>query len=193
MSELQELLLRRLDGSVAAISSLRVRIHDLMQIAIALRGTLASGGTIYTCGNGGSAAEALHLAEELIGRYRGDRAPFRAMCLNADPTALTCIANDFGFDEVFARQCAALLTPRDALVAFSTSGNSANIVRALQAAREAKARTIGLLGRDGGRSGTLCDLRLVVAADDTAHIQEAHQAVLHLLCESLEQPARQDG
>jgi D-sedoheptulose 7-phosphate isomerase len=162
-------------------------------IAERLASCLRTGGTMYTCGNGGSAAEALHLAEELIGRYRGDRAPHRAVCLNADPTALTCIANDFGFDLIFARQCAALLTPRDALVAFSTSGDSRNILAALETARQTGALTIGLLGRGGGAAARLCDVRVVVPSDDTAHIQEAHQTVLHLLCEVLECPSRQDG
>lgn len=186
MSDLQKLFGQRLEGSLAAISSLRAQLPKITAIAQAIGERLARGGTIHTCGNGGSAAEALHLAEELIGRYRGDRPPHRAVCLNADPTALTCIANDFGFEAVFARQCDALLDSNDALVVFSTSGNSENIVQALRAAKRRETLAIGLLGKDGGRCLGLCDLALVVAAEDSAHIQEAHQVVLHLICESLE-------
>lgn len=179
-------LSERLDGSIAAVSSLRGQLDQINAMCEALAGVIERGGTIYTAGNGGSAAEAMHLAEELIGRYRSNRPPMRAMCLNADPTALTCIANDFGFEEVFARQASALVTPADALVVFSTSGNSENIVRALRAARDRKALTVGLLGKDGGRCGELCDHAIVVASNDSAHVQEAHQVMLHLVCERLE-------
>ena len=141
---------------------------------------------MYTCGNGGSAAQALHLAEELIGRYRSNRPPLRAVCLNADPTALTCIANDFGFDQVFARQCEALLTPGDVLLVFSTSGKSPNLIKALEISRTRGCTAIALLGKDGGECGVLCDQALIVAADDSAHVQEAHLVVLHLICEALE-------
>ena len=194
MTNLNELIAKRIDGSLAAIASLRTPPHaqHLAAIIETVRDRLKLGGTIYTCGNGGSAAEALHLAEELIGRYRGDRPPHRAMCLNADPTALTCIANDFGFERIFARQCEALLTDRDALIVFSTSGNSPNIVQALQAAKARGAMTIGLLGcsggRDGGSAAAECARSLIVPAQDSAHIQEAHQVALHLICEALEGP-----
>ena len=165
-------------------------MEAIVAAAGAIVDRLQGGGTLYTCGNGGSAAEAMHLAEELIGRYGGrDRPPQRAICLNADATALTCIANDFGFDEIFARQCRALLTGRDALVVMSTSGESENIVRALQAARERGALTIGLLGREGGRCRPLCDHAIIVDGDDAARIQEAHLVIAHLFCEAVEQAA----
>ncbi len=188
MTNLHELFARRLQGSVATAASLQSpdQLARIVAIAETLRACLARGGTIYTCGNGGSAAQALHLAEELIGRYRGNRPAHRAVCLNADPTAMTCIANDFGFDQVFARQCEALLREGDVLVALSTSGNSENTVQALHAASRRRSIAIGLLGRDGGRCAGLCDRTVIVAAEDSAHIQEAHQVVLHLLCEALE-------
>lgn len=176
----------RLAGSLDAIESLRAHIRTIDRLAATIVRTLQQGGTIFTCGNGGSAAEALHLAEELIGRYRGNRPSCRAVCLNADPTALTCIANDFGFDEVFARQLEGLARPHDALVVFSTSGNSQNLVQALERGRQAQVRTIGLLGRNGGKCLALCDEHLIVEATDSAHIQEAHQVVMHLLCEAVE-------
>ena len=184
---------QRIGGSVAAIESLREQRSVLVTISQLVIERLKSGGTLYTAGNGGSASQAMHLTEELIGRYRSNRQPLRAMCLNADPTALTCIANDFGFDQVFARQCEALLTAADVLLVFSTSGNSPNIVNALQTARRQNALAIGLLGRGGGNALKLCDYGVVVAgtaqadsAGDSAHIQEAHEVALHLVCEAVE-------
>jgi D-sedoheptulose 7-phosphate isomerase len=178
----------RLAGSVAAIESLRDQLPAIASAIDALRSTFANGGTLYTAGNGGSAAHALHLAEELIGRYRSNRPPLPAVCLNADPTALTCIANDFGFAQIFARQCQALLRAGDALLVFSTSGTSENLLHALDAAQISGALTIGVLGREGGTCCSRCTHAIVVPATDSAHIQEAHQVILHMLCEALEAP-----
>ena len=180
------ILLARLEGSLAAIGSLREQAARIGDLAAALLQALRRGQTIYTAGNGGSAAQALHLAEELIGRYRGDRAPLRAVCLNADPTALTCIANDFGYEQVFARQCAALLRRGDVLLVLSTSGNSANLLEALRAARRAGAVTAGLLGNGGGRCAALCDHAVCLEERDAAWVQEAHQVLIHLVCELIE-------
>ncbi len=185
-SSLQSKLSARLEGTLAAMNALRDLLPSVCAACDAVVAKLRTGGTVYTAGNGGSAAQALHLAEELIGRYRSSRPPRRAICLNADPAALTCIANDFGFEDVFARQCQALLTERDALIVLSTSGNSENVVRALRIGREKRCTTIGLLGNDGGACGPLCDHRVVIPASDSAHIQEAHQVVIHLICEAIE-------
>jgi D-sedoheptulose 7-phosphate isomerase len=184
----RELLTKRIEGSIAAVTSLRGMIDQIASLADVIAPKLQAGGTVYTCGNGGSAAQALHLAEELIGRYRSNRSPLRAVCLNADPTALTCIANDFGFESVFSRQCEALLTDRDLLVVFSTSGNSDNVANALKVARSKRAATIGLLGKSGGKCRSMCDHSVVVTAagDDSAFIQEAHEVILHLICETLD-------
>jgi D-sedoheptulose 7-phosphate isomerase len=176
----------RIEGSLAAITALRERADGIRALAEAVLARLRGGGTLYTAGNGGSAAQALHLAEELIGRYRDDRPPLRAVSLNADPSALTCIANDYGYARVFSRQCEALLGPPDALLVLSTSGNSDNVVEALQVARDHGALTGGLLGNDGGRCAALCDHAIIVPARDSAHIQEAHQVVVHLICELIE-------
>lgn len=180
----------RLEGSLAAIASVRDHADEIAAIAQLLRERFAAGGKLYTCGNGGSAAQALHLAEELIGRYRSNRMAYPAVCLNADPTALTCIANDFGFDQVFARQCQALLTPGDALLVLSTSGNSANLVHALRVAQERGASTIGLLGRGGGSCAELCQRKIILKPhhSDSAFVQDAHQVIIHLICELLETP-----
>ena len=186
----RDTILRRLDGSLAAIGGLREHADRIEGLATALVERLRSGGTLYTAGNGGSAAQAMHLAEELIGRYRGDRPPMRAVCLNADPSALTCIANDFGYERIFARQCEALVNEGDALLVLSTSGESANVVEALQVARRRGALTIGLLGDSGGRCAALCDHAVTLGSNDSAHVQEAHQVVLHLICELLEEKRR---
>lgn len=178
--------LSRIEGSLAAIGFLRDQIDVVTALCTTVSQTLQRGGTIYTAGNGGSAAEALHLSEELIGRYRDHRPAIRGVCLNADSTVLTCIANDFGFEHVFSRQCEALLTPSDALVVLSTSGNSSNIINALKAAKDSRAVTIGLLGKTGGQCLEHCDYAIVVPGGDSAHIQEAHQVLIHLICEAVE-------
>jgi len=179
---------RRIGAALEAVGSLVAHAGEIDSIADELARRLARGGTIFTAGNGGSAAEALHLAEELIGRYRSNRPPLRAICLAADSTALTCIANDFGFAEIFARQSEALLGPLDALVLFSTSGRSENIVRAALVARKKGTFVVGLLGGTGGETRPQCDAVLVVQGRDSAAIQEAHQVILHAICERLETP-----
>ena len=133
------------------------------QIALTIYRALQAGGTLFTCGNGGSTADALHLAEELIGRYRANRRPLPALCLAADPTALTCIANDFGYEQIFSRQLAALAHPGDVLVCLSTSGASANIVNALRVGRECGVHAIALLGKDGGAARGLADQEVIIA------------------------------
>lgn len=138
--------------------------------------------TIIFCGNGGSAADSQHLAAELVGRYLKDRAPLAAIALTTDTSALTAIANDHGYPEVFARQLRGLGRPGDVLVALSTSGNSENVLRAVAAARELGIATIGMTGRAGGKLRAACDLAICVPADETNHIQEMHIAIGHYLC-----------
>ncbi|MEM8834528.1 MAG: SIS domain-containing protein [Planctomycetota bacterium] len=180
--------IQRIDGSARTIDALRELAGDIADTANLLAEALTAepARTLYTCGNGGSAAEALHLAEELTGRYRADRRALPAVCLNSDPTALTCIANDFGFDAVFARQLEALARPNDLLCVFSTSGKSPNILRALEAAAARDVRTIALLGKGGGPALDLAQHAIVVPSDDGAHIQEAHQVILHIFLEAVE-------
>ena len=190
MTMTREELLTRIGGAAAAIQSLGDHADGMAAVCEAIVNALADGKTIYTCGNGGSAAEAMHLTEELIGFYRARQRPAqKAICLNGDPTAITCIANDVGFEHVFARQVEALLNAGDVLIALTTSGNSANLINALHAARARGAMTIGLLGRDGGGCAKLCDEAIIVADDDTAHIQEAHLVIVHLICEAVERAA----
>ncbi len=179
-------LLAHIERSAATVAAL-ARSADAVEAACAaIVRCFSTGGRVYTCGNGGSAAHALHLAEELIGRYRETRRPLPAVCLCADPTALTCIANDFGFEHVFSRQVQGLARRGDALVVFSTSGKSPNLVAALHTARSMGVTTIGLLGRGGGECAPLCDHAVVVAGERGEHVQEAHQVLIHLILESAE-------
>lgn len=186
MDTISRLIAARLEGAHRAIDALADAGVGAARATSAIRDAVRAGATVFTCGNGGSAAEALHLAEELLGRYHNDREPLPAVCLNADTTALTCIANDFGFEQVFARQVEALAAPGDALVVFSTSGQSPNIVAALETARDLGVITIGLLGKNGGPAASLCDAPVIIPSQDTAHIQEAHLALLHIMLEAIE-------
>jgi D-sedoheptulose 7-phosphate isomerase len=147
---------------------------------------LTSGNKLLICGNGGSASEAQHLAGELVGRYKNNRRPFAAISLVSDVSVLTCIGNDFDFKEAFSRQVHALANTGDVLVAFSTSGNSANVLAALVAAREIGVRSIAFLGRDGGRAKELADCCLIVRHSDTARVQEGHQFLMHCLMDQVE-------
>jgi D-sedoheptulose 7-phosphate isomerase len=157
----------------------------LTTISRRLADTLASGGRVLTCGNGGSMCDAMHFAEELSGRYRQDRVAFAAQAMS-DPAHMSCVANDFGFERVFARGVEAWGKPGDLLVVFSTSGSSPNIVAAARSARERRMTVVGLLGRDGGEVRALCDLSLVVPAQTSDRIQEVHEKTLHLLIEGVE-------
>ncbi len=148
--------------------------------------TLLQGHKLLFCGNGGSAADSQHLACEFSGRFVRDRRPLAAIALTTDSSALTCIANDYSFDEVFARQLLALGNRGDCLIAISTSGNSRNVIRAVQTARDGGVRTIGMLGRDGGALAPLVELAIVVPSESTARIQEAHSFIGHTLCGLIE-------
>lgn len=189
MDSLQQAISRRLVQSRMAVEALEQEARALTELIGMIGSTLAARGAIMTCGNGGSAAQALHLAEELIGRYRSDREPLRAICLNADPTALTCIANDFGYEEVFARQVRGLGRAGDCLVVLSTSGRSPNLLRALEEARSIGMHCAGLLGGEGGPAAPLCHAALALRGCDSAAIQEAHLMAIHIICESLEPSA----
>lgn len=149
--------------------------------------SIRSGGKLIFFGNGGSAADAQHLATELTIRYKKDRAPIAAIALTTDSSALTACGNDLGFDHIFSRQLEALAKPGDIAIGISTSGNSANILNALQSAKAMQLATIGLGGKDGGQMPELCDHTLIVPANTTARIQEMHITLGHMLCESLEQ------
>lgn len=143
-------------------------------------------GKVLLCGNGGSAADAQHLSAELSGRFRKDRPPLFAEALHVNTSFVTAVANDYSYDEVFARMVRAMGRSGDVLLAFSTSGHSPNILRAVEEAREQKMTTVGFTGRDGGRLGAMCDIELRIPSDDTARIQEGHMLVGHTICELVE-------
>lgn len=147
---------------------------------------LKNGGKLVLCGNGGSASDAMHFAGELVGRFQKERASLPALVLNSDPVAMSSIANDYDFAEVFARQIDAFVRSGDMLIGISTSGNSENVLRAVMAAKEKGAYTIGLLGNGGGRIGSETDLSIVVPASVAARVQESHIVILHILCELIE-------
>jgi D-sedoheptulose 7-phosphate isomerase len=142
--------------------------------------------TIFWCGNGGSAAESSHLAVELIGRFKNNRRSLPSLSLNADTSAITCIANDFGYDEIFSRQLEGLGKKGDVLVVLSTSGKSENILRVLRKAKDLGIISIALLGKGGGIAASLSDYSIVIDSEETARIQEVHLLLGHTLCEYAE-------
>ncbi len=180
----------------AGRSLVRLERHSARAVAEAAEAMVAcleSGGTVYFCGNGGSAADAQHLAAELAGRYLLERPAIAAVALTTNSSALTAIGNDYGFDVVFSRQLEGLGAPGDVLVAISTSGGSANVVRAVEAAHLQGMTVIGMTGLEGTRFAKLCDLALVTPSASTPRIQEGHITMGHALCELIERamfPAR---
>jgi len=152
----------------------------------AIVAAIKQGCKLLTCGNGGSAADALHLAEELVGRYKLERRALPAICLNADVTAITCIGNDYGYDYLYSRQVEALGKSGDILVGFSTSGNSPNVLKAFTAAKLIGITTILLGGKTGGAAKGMCDYEIIVPSETTARIQEIHTLVLHQWLEEID-------
>jgi D-sedoheptulose 7-phosphate isomerase len=172
--------------SAATIFTLENELRTIEKITRAVVDALRRGNTLLTCGNGGSAAEAMHLAEELTGKYNKPRRALPAICLCSDASAMTCIANDWDFTYVFSRQVEAFARRGDVLVMFTTSGNSVNCIRAAKAMKKAGGKVIGLLGKGGGKVKPLCDISLVVDSQHTNHIQEAHQVIMHLILEAID-------
>ena len=148
--------------------------------------SLADGGKILVCGNGGSAADAQHMTGELLGRFLLERPSLPAVALTVDTSTLTAVGNDYGYDDVFARQVSGLGRSGDVLVAFSTSGNSTNVIRAIETARAAGMTVVGLTGKGGGRMAALCDYLLDVPHNHTPLIQEMHEACMHLMCQLID-------
>lgn len=183
----RDFMLRNLEEHRELFSRLDSVASAVDAAAGVLMEALVSGRKLMFCGNGGSAADSQHLASEFTGRFINDRRPLAAMALTTDSSALTCIANDYSFDDVFYRQVLGLGSKGDCLIAISTSGNSRNVIRAAEAARDGDMRVVGLLGRDGGKLRALCDVPIVVPSKSTARIQEAHSFIGHTLCGLVEQ------
>jgi D-sedoheptulose 7-phosphate isomerase len=167
-------------------ATLKGNVAPVVAAARLIERCLRAGGKVMFCGNGGSAADAQHLAAELMGRFLADRAPMASVALTVDSSALTAIGNDYGFDQVFARQVRGLGRAGDVLVGISTSGNSANIVAAFEAARELGIHTLALTGGGGGTMATLADLLINAPSLSTPRIQELHIAIGHTICELVE-------
>lgn len=148
---------------------------------------LNKGGKVLICGNGGSASDAIHFSAELVGRFQKERRPVPAIALNADVATLTAVANDYGYEKTFERAVQAYMTPDDILVGISTSGNSENVYRAIIAAKEIGGKTIGLLGKDGGKIAKTVDIPLIIPCNITARVQECHILLIHTICELVEQ------
>ena len=183
--------LERIRDALAGLATLAGRVaaeqaDAIVTIADRYERTLRGGGTLFFAGNGGSAADAQHVATEYIVRYQTNRPALRAVALTTDTSLLTACANDLGFDEVFARQVEALAEPGDLLVLHSTSGESPNVIRAAQAAQARGVGVVALLGRTGGQLKDLADLVLIVPSTETARIQELHLAIEHVICDLVE-------
>jgi D-sedoheptulose 7-phosphate isomerase len=163
----------------------------IVAIAETIVRSLRAGGTLYLCGNGGSAADAQHIAGEFVGRFRAERRALPAVALSTDTSILTCIGNDYDFARVFARQVEALVRPGDILWAFSTSGSSPNVLQAVEAAKRKDARVIAFTGRAGSKLEAAADLCFCAEADLTARSQEIHQLAYHIICDLVEQCFRE--
>ena len=161
-------------------------LKNVEQMATQIVKALKAGNKLVLCGNGGSASDALHFAGEIVGRFQLERPAWPAVVLNADVASMTAIANDYGFEEGFARQAEGLVSKGDVFVGISTSGNSPNVLRALQTAGRKGAITVGLTGRDGGKMAHEADISIVVPCDTTARIQESHILLIHIVCELVE-------
>ena len=166
-----------------AMSSLINKVEIAAQLCIE---TLQDGGKILIFGNGGSAADAQHIAAELVGRYKKDRKGISAIALTTDTSAITSIGNDFGYNHIFERQVEALANKGDVLIGISTSGGSSNVINGLKMASKIGCKSIGFSGSDGGKMNQVCDINLVVPSEDTPRIQEMHIVIGHIICHLIE-------
>src|SRR6266508_4545098 len=186
MGESSEILKSAVAAAKETLQSLLHLEGQVEKAADLIEGCLRGGNKLLVCGNGGSAADASHFATEFVVRFMKDRPAYPAICLASNGGLLTAAGNDYGFDEIFARQVAAFGLPGDVLICLTTSGKSKNVRRALEEAKTRKLKTIAFLGRDGGSTIGVADIELLVRGDSIARIQEAHQLLLHVLCEIAE-------
>ena len=182
-----DLLYSKVNTLQSLLTNLNVESREEFDVCAKIFGdTLKNGNTIFWCGNGGSASESSHLAVELIGRFKKNRNPLSSISLNSDSTAITCIANDFGYEYIYSRQLEGLAKSGDLLIALSTSGKSKNIINALKTARTKGVTTISLLGKGGGEAKNESDHSITIKSDETARIQELHLLIGHTFCEFAE-------
>jgi len=188
----QRVIAELLEGSEVLRQTAYALSAEIVNVAEHIINTLRAGGKVMVCGNGGSAADAQHFAAELVGRFRRERPGWAAIALTVDSSVMTSLSNDYGFEQVFARQVQALGQPEDMLVTISTSGNSINALAAVEAAIGLGVRTVGLTGAGGGALAEMVDHHLAIPSGNTAYIQQGHIAVLHMLCELVEERMAQD-
>jgi D-sedoheptulose 7-phosphate isomerase len=186
MGQSSDVLKTAIEAARETLQSLLDLDSQVAKAAELIEQCLRGGNKLLVCGNGGSAADASHFATEFVVRFMKDRPAYPAICLAGDGGLLTAAGNDYGFNEIFARQVAAFGVPDDVLICLTTSGKSKNIERALQEAKTRKLKTVAFLGRDGGSTIGTADVDLLVRGDSTARIQEAHQFLLHVLCQITE-------
>jgi D-sedoheptulose 7-phosphate isomerase len=182
-----------LDDHRALVTAMDPLLPDVAEVTERLCAAFAAGGRLYTFGNGGSAADAQHLVAEMIGRYKRERRPLPAVALSVDPSVVTCIANDYAYEDVFVRQVEALAGPGDVVVGFSTGGTSPSVVRGLEAARATGATTVLFTGGDGGPARHHADIALIVPSSTTARVQEMHLLMLHLVSDGVDVWAADEG
>ena len=188
---MQSIIKQELNEHLTTLDATMKSIGSALEVAANICiDSLKQGGKILIFGNGGSAADAQHIAAELVGRYKLERKGLSAIALSTDTSSLTAIANDYGYEHVFDRQIEALANPEDVAVGISTSGNSSNVINALQLAKNIGCKSIGLSGKSGGDMNKLCDVNLVIPAKDTARIQEMHILVGHIICHLIELECR---
>jgi D-sedoheptulose 7-phosphate isomerase len=185
---MNNLIKNHINEHINTISLIDEKIqNEILNFANKMVGALKEKKTIFWCGNGGSSSDAQHLAAELIGRFKDDRIALRSISLTADSSVLTCISNDYNFENIFSRQVEALGNEGDILIGISTSGQSQNIINALRKAKNMGLITMGLLGNGGGESLVECELSIVIPSDVTARIQESHILIGHILCDLIEE------
>jgi len=182
----QALLIANIQASIASLQALPALAEPLAEACRLATDCLLGGHKLLTCGNGGSASDAAHLATEFVARFHTDRRPYPALCLTDSGSTLTAISNDYSFEQVFARQVRAFAAPGDVLIAITTSGKSKNIALALEAAKEAGVASIAFLGKGGGFTKGLATVDLLVPSEVTARVQEAHLLLYHCLCEMVD-------
>ena len=183
----RKIINKTFDQHISAVQETLVNIEaNIKKSSDLIAKSLKLGGTIFWCGNGGSAADSQHIAAEFIGRFKNDRKPLRSIALTTDTSVITCVSNDYSFEEIFSRQLKALARRGDVLVVISTSGESENIKQVLLQAKKMGVKTIGLLGKNGGKCKKYVDIPLIVPSDITARIQEVHILIEHFICEIVE-------
>ncbi len=175
-----------INANKAALKILEGNSQAIKDIASLMISAFQKGGKVLFCGNGGSAADAQHLAAELVGRFKKNRDPLPSVALSVNTSILTAVGNDFGFDEIFSRQVQALASSNDVLVGISTSGDSKNIIKAIKKAKELGLKVVAFLGKDGGQIADLVNTKLLISCSDTPRIQEMHILAGHIICEIVE-------